>query len=134
MLAKWFKGWDSYATLPLRLVLGIGLLVHGFLKFTATQGISAFGGWLGNLGVPIPAAFGVLVGLIELVGGAFILFGFLTRYSAALASLVMIGAVLLVHIKNGGYELPLVYLAGLIALMFTGGGSLSVDKALNWDF
>ena len=84
---------------------------------------------------PAPAVTSVLVAVVELLGGAALIFGFLTRWAAALNGFDMIVAILLVHLKNGwfnptGVEFPLTLLAACIVLAIHGPGAASVDGAL----
>jgi len=129
-----------WAALPVRLVLGIIFVAHGAQKVF---------GWFGGPGwsatidgfaqMGLPAAVTVLVMLVELLGGLFLILGFLTRLDALGIAAVMIGAIVTVHGKNGffmngaggpgiEYCLALVGLCG--ALLIMGGGPISVDEAL----
>jgi putative oxidoreductase len=87
------------------------------------------------MGVPVPAVTSVLVSLVELLGGAALIAGFLTRWAAVLTGIDMCVALLLVHIKNGffnpmGVEFPLTLLAACVVLAVVGPGAASVDGAM----
>lgn len=136
MLGNWFKHAGKYAPIPLRIVLGIAFILHGLGKFGASPGLENFGKMLAGVGVPAAAVVAFIVASIELVGGIFLLAGFLTRYAALLIGLVMVFAIVLVK-RNmgfiGGYELDLAFLAGAISLLMTGGGSISIDGLFKKD-
>jgi putative oxidoreductase len=81
-----------------------------------------------------------LVGVVEFGGGLLLLPGLLTRWAAAALAIEMAVAAYLVHLKNGfflnwtvapgvghGVEMNLVLVGGLICLLFTGAGALSID-------
>ena len=63
--------------------------------------------------------------------------GFLTRVGAFFIACVMLTAIAGVHWPNGlfganrGYEYPMRLLAIALALLISGGGQASVDKALS---
>jgi putative oxidoreductase len=74
--------------------------------------------------------------LSELVGGLLVGLGFLTRVGAFFIACVMLTAIVGVHLPGGffasnrGYEYPLVLLAMALALLISGAGQASVDRAL----
>jgi putative oxidoreductase len=96
-------------------------------------------GWFGGLGAaPFaashhwPVAVGYLVGLAEMGGAAAIASGILFRVGAASIASVMVGAIFLVHLRNGfdvsngGVEYALTQLLIVGALLFTGPGRYSL--------
>ncbi len=81
-----------------------------------------------------------LVGVVEFGGGLLLIPGLLTRWAAAALAIEMAVAAYKVHLRNGfflnwsvasgvghGVEMNLVLIGGLICLLFTGAGALSVD-------
>lgn len=123
-----------------RLLVGVVMLVHGWQKLVDMTPAGFGEGMLGGLGVPAPVAFGWVVTLIELVGGALLIAGLFTRVAALLNAAVLVGALLLVKIDIGliapmgaempGAELEFGLLAGLLAVALLGPGKPSVDHAL----
>ena len=123
-----------------RLALGIIFVVSGVGKVFGVgpkaSGIEAFAGTLAQLGIPLPTAAAWGVGLLELVGGAFLLIGLLTRVVAALLAVDMAVATVLVHlpngfvVSNGGYEYTLVLTLSAVGLALSGPGVISVKRAL----
>ena len=133
------------APLLLRAVVGYGLVMHGYAKLA--RGPDTFAVVLHTLGVPWPGVLAWLTTSVELAGGLAVLAGaFLPLVSIPLA-VVLLTALLTVHRPYGffsvkllavtstgttfgpvGYEIVLLYLAGLGALAFGGAGPLSVDR------
>ena len=129
----------DYGPLPLRLMLGAGLVFHGWPKLFTVSGHEGFTGTLDRLGVPYPdiAAWGL--GGFEVIGGFLLIVGALVGLVSLIGIFEMLGAIFLVHLPhgfsamNGGYEVPLLYLAGFLALLITGAGALSVSRAIGVD-
>ena len=99
-------------------------------------GVNGVTGMFANLGIPLPHVFAIIVIAVELVGGAMLIIGLGTRWSALLNSVDMVVAILLVHVKNGffspkGIEHPLSLLAATLCLLLAGGGAGSVDEVIN---
>jgi putative oxidoreductase len=125
---------QSWAIAVLRVVVGTVFLAHGIQK-VFTYGVHGVAGGFASMGIPAPALTSVIVAVVELVGGALLILGFLTRWAAALNGFDMVVAILVVHLKNGfyapkGIEFPLTLLAACIALAIVGPGWPSVDAAL----
>jgi putative oxidoreductase len=136
-LARW-------APLPLRLIVGYGFIAHGYAKLM--RGPDTFATVLHTLGVPLPHLFAWLTTLVETVGGGAIVAGAFVPLAAAPMAIVLVTALLTIHLPYGffsvklvevsasgtrfgpvGYEVILLYLAGLAALVAGGAGPLSVD-------
>ena len=123
-----------YMPLAVRLALGFLLIAHGIDKFDTGLGNvgDAFDGW----GVPLPDISATFTAIFEVVGGIALIIGVGTRYVALGMIGILIGAMVFVKFEMGvlgGYELDLVYIAGLLSLVATGGGVLSADAALGWE-
>jgi putative oxidoreductase len=136
------QGW---AVLPLRLMVGFGFAAHGYAKLS--RGPAAFGTILNAIGVPAPALMAWITSLLEFFGGVSIMIGaFIIPVSVPLV-IVMLTAMFTVHLQNGfstiklkavtsagaefgapGYEMNLLYIAGLVTLAFSGPGPASVDQ------
>ena len=118
----------DFAPLPLRVIAGVGFMIHGLpkiLEIGKTQGSFM------NMGLPQDLA--ILIGLLEFIGGLAILLGVFTRIAAGLFAIQMIGAIILVKLSKGfidGFELDLLYLAIMVNLLITGPGFLSIEKNL----
>ena len=135
------------APLPLRLILGIGFVYHGFPKLFSAEGHQMFLGMLQGIGVPAPELTAWLIGVLELAGGVALIAGALVTVTSTLLIANMLVAVFTVHLANGfnfinivgmsdggpqfgmpGFEVPLLYIAGLAALAVKGPSFLSVDQ------
>ncbi len=136
-----------WAAIPLRLIVGVGFMEHGFAKLS--RGPDAFAVILGAIGVPTPHLLAWLTILTELIGGLAVLLGaFVSLVSLPLAALLFV-AIFSVHLPYGfssiklisvtagraqfgppGYEVDLLYLACLAALVLAGSGPLALDDYL----
>jgi putative oxidoreductase len=136
-----------WAPLPLRLIVGLGFMQHGFAKLA--RGHDAFATILHALGVPAPHFIALLTILIEILGGLAVILGaFVTLVSLPMAALLLV-AIFTVHLPYGfssikliavtpagaqfgpvGYECNLLYLACLAALALGGSGPLAIDAVI----
>ena len=138
------KSMTKLAPLPLRLILGFGFVYHGFPKLFSAEGHEMFVGMLQNIGVPAAGLMSWVVGAVEVGGGIALIAGAFVSIATALLIVNMLVAILTVHLPMGfnfmnvtgmtdgapqfgmpGYETPLLYLAGLVALLLMGAGDLS---------
>jgi putative oxidoreductase len=134
---------DDITPTILRVALGGVVLAHGLQKvfgWFGGYGIQGTMGFFGSLGMP--PALGALVIISDFLGSLALIAGLATRFSAAAAGLVMLGAVALVHAPNGffmnwagaphgeGYEFHVLALAMAASLVVTGGGRASLDRWL----
>ena len=129
---------DSWGLLGLRLVTGAVFIAHGLPKFGigGGNGLEGLAGWLGGMGVPLPMLSAVLVASSEVIGGAMLIIGFMTRFAAATQVIAMLVAVLMVHWSNGftgegGYQWALLLAAAAFALMMDGAGRYSIDGKMS---
>ena len=111
--------------LPIRILAGIAFIIAGLPKF---ENIAGTQGFFGSVGLPPELA--IPIGLLEVIGGIFLLIGVVTRIAAALFIIEMIGVIVLVKISKGfveGYELELLLIAIGISLLLTGPGRISIE-------
>jgi putative oxidoreductase len=116
-----------FGPLPIRILTGILFILHGLPKFEDVTSTQDFFGSVG-----IPPELVVPIGLLEVIGGIFLLVGVVTRITAALFIIEMISATLIVKLSKGfvgGYELELLLVAIGISLLLTGPGRISIE----WD-
>ncbi len=125
------------ALLIVRLIIGLGLAAHGAQKlfgWFGGYGIVGTGGWFESIGFKPGKFFAVVAGVGEFAGGLLVALGLLGALGPALVLAVMLVAILTVHIRNGffttgnGWEMPALYIAGAIALPFTGFGAYALDR------
>jgi len=116
------------APLFLRLGLGVIFLYHGFSK------VFGEGANLGSSWNPhgMAAIVQVLVAWGEFLCGGAILLGFMTEVAALGIIVIMVGAIIMVHGKNGfsmmnhGFEYNYALIAMCLALIGTGPGSFKI--------
>ena len=127
-LTKWLSQYSDWALVPLRIVVGLVFLFHGWGKlFGAMPGLEAWTGMLAGMGVPAAGLMAWVVGLIELLGGAALILGIGVELAGVLLAVVMLVAVVMVHGKDGfflpgGYEYALTLLGASLTLALTGAG------------
>jgi len=140
MIRKYLRTSPTWATLPLRIVLGSVMFVHGAQKVMGIWGGIGFNAWISG-SAPFsfmrPAALWLAVAAFsEFCGGILILLGLLTRPAAFLVACTMLTAVAGVHwehgflIKHNGYEFAGTLLGIAISLVILGGGNGSLDQRL----
>src|ERR1700746_47320 len=133
-----------WAPIPLRLIVGYGFMEHGFAKLS--KGVDSFAAILQAMGVPDPHFMARLTIHTELLAGFAVVRGaFVAIVSLPMAAVLLV-AMLTVHLPYGfssikllsvtagraqfgppGYELDLLYLACLAALVFGGSGPMAID-------
>lgn len=117
------------ATLFLRLFIGAILFTQAITK---SQQYPFLEGEYPSIGGLSAAEVVSLVGVVEVVAGVMITVGFLTRLTAAVMAVVMLGAALLFfpHQSFDEGELKVVYAGIYITLLISGGGRYSLDATL----
>jgi putative oxidoreductase len=137
----------KHALIPLRLMIGFGFLAHGWAKWN--RGPAKFGILLERLGLPMPALLAWVGTFTEIVGGVALLVGIAVVLAWIPLAVMMLVAMFTIHIHYGfsavntigltaagpvlgppGYEINLLYLAGLFALGVSGPTSFSIDAWL----
>jgi putative oxidoreductase len=139
--------WRPWATVPLRLIIGYGFMAHGWAKLS--RGPAGFAKLLVHIGAPLPELTAWVSTLIELLGGLAILAGAFVAAVSIPLIVMMLVAMFTVHLRYGfsaintialtadgpqfgppGFEVNLLYIAGLLALILAGAGRFSIDRML----
>lgn len=119
----------------LRVVVGFLFAAHGWQKFNEWT-IAGTQASFGKMGIPFADIVAPVVAALELGGGIALILGLFARPIAALLTLDMLGALVMVHLSagvfvaNGGYELVLILAAAALAIALAGPGKASADRAL----
>lgn len=141
------KNYRQLAPLFLRLAIGFGFMAHGWAKLS--RGPEAFAKLLTVLHVPAPHLMAWISTMVELLGGCTLFTGTLVSLTAVPLICTMLVAMFTIHIHYGysavktiglspqgplfgppGYEINLLYVAGLISLILTGAGRFSIDALI----
>jgi putative oxidoreductase len=123
-------GSRASAALLVRLGAGTVFVLFGIGKFTShSSEVDSFSAY----GLPSPDDFVYAIGGLELLGGALLIVGFLTRPAALILAGDMIGAIIVSGIGRGemiSLTLAPALLAGTLFLVYTGPGWRSLDHYL----
>jgi putative oxidoreductase len=124
----------AWGLLPLRLVVGIVFIAHGWLKYSAF-GIEGTTKFMGGLGIPMPGVAAVCIITLEMVGGLALILGGATRLFAPLLAMDMLGAIFFAKrhaglIGQNGWELEITLCAACVTLAIVGAGGASIDAAI----
>jgi putative oxidoreductase len=139
--------WGQWAPLPLRLIIGFGFVAHGWAKLS--RGPAGFAKLLAQIGAPLPEATAWVSTFIEMLGGLAIFVGAFVEIVSVPLVVMMLVAIFTVHLRYGfssintigltedgpkfgppGYEVNLLYIAGLFSLILGGAGAFSIDGLL----
>ncbi|TPI68410.1 DoxX family protein [Mesorhizobium sp. B3-1-3] len=113
-----------------RILLAAIFLLSGFGKLTAISGTA---GYFGAMGLPVPTATAVVVGLIELLGGLAVLLGFQTRIAAWVLAIFTIATALVAHTGWADQNQMIHFMknlaitGGFLLLASSGAGAYSID-------
>ncbi len=146
-LRSWSAASNGWPLLPLRLAIGYGFAAHGYAKLA--RGPASFAAILAAIGVPLPEPMAWLTSLVELVGGVSLMLGTAVSFVSPPLAIVMLTAMFGVHFRYGfssirlkafgpsgamfgpvGYEINLLYVAGLVALALGASTPFSVERWL----
>jgi len=115
---------NDIVIMGLRSVVGTIFIVHGIPKFNP-----GFTNFLTNNGIPVEMQ--IPIALAELVPGILLIIGILSRWSASLLSIDMLGAIFIIKgaqnlTGNGGVEIDLILLVSSLVIMIVGPGRISL--------
>jgi putative oxidoreductase len=117
---------SDWAFLVLRIALGVAMIYHGFPKL---KNLKATGEAFSGMGFKPGNFWALIVGVLEGVGGVFLVIGLLTQVISLLLAVEFL--VILLKLKKFGnikeYEFDLVIFASLLVLVTVGGGVASID-------
>lgn len=120
--------------LLIRLTVGLVFVYTGWGKLHSLEQVTQY---FESLRIPAPGFHAVLVGSIELVGGALLMLGLATRIVAALLigtmAVALYTAILpdLHGVRDLAASIEFTYLAVFAWLLFAGAGRASVDQLIS---
>ena len=115
-------------------------IFHGWAKLVGAYSYFSSGqNWpfiqgVAKLGFPYPQYFATGTALAEGIFSILLVIGLLTRFSAAVVTFSFLVAVYSHVIGGRIIELPALYLASAIALLFLGAGNISIDALIQKRF
>lgn len=120
---------DQWASLALRIPVGIILVAHGAQKLFAWfggYGLKGTAQFMASQGLEPGYLMALLAGSAEFFGGIALILGLLVRPAAAVSAFTMLVAGIVVHsssglfLSNGGFEFALALFSITLALVFFG--------------
>jgi len=124
------------ATILIRLIVGLVFTTEGLQKFLYPDMLGV--GRFIKLGIPAPGFMAAFVGVVEIVFGALIVIGLMTRRATIPLAVDMIVAIITtkmpIFVSKGFWiaiyasQLDFVMLLGLIFLFIEGPGSCSIEE------
>ena len=135
---------EDWGALIARIFLGVVILAHGLQKLLGMfggYGFTATVEYFSSTG--IPSVIGVLIILAESFGMLFLLFGLISRISAAAMAVIMLGAIFMAHAQFGffmnwfgsqsgeGFEYHLLAIGLSLVVLVRGGGKWALDSAIS---
>lgn len=137
-MSKIIRTDNSRTTILIRLMVGVVFLSEGIQKFlfAASRGAGRFE----KIGLPEPEFLGYFVGSFEVVCGALLIFGLITRLAAIPLIIIMLVAIYttkteifategfwsMMHASRTDWAM----LLGSIFLLLRGGGKWSADNSI----
>lgn len=141
------SGFVRWSPLPLRLIVGYGFMEHGFAKLA--RGPDAFASILQAIGVPAAQFMAWSTIVVEILGGVAVILGVFVSLASLPMAAVLLTAMFTVHLPYGfssikikavtaagaqfgppGYEVDLLYLACLAALVLSGPGPFTISDLI----
>ncbi len=124
-----------------RLVAGAFLVPHGLWKlFGITGSQQEMIAFFHAIGLEPAVPLMIAVGVVEVVGGACVAVGFLTRPAALAAAITTGTAAFYVHlplgfyVEGGGVEFSALWVVLLLMIAVRGGGRISIDALIGREF
>ena len=134
------RNWMQLPQIFLRVGIGAALLWHSAPMALTAMGHKNFAYMLGEVGLPFPDLGAWGVALLELAGGLALILGFQVTLASIVVSFEILTRIITIYLLGRGfpaplpgqpalpgYELNLMYIAGMFALVIAGAGYYSFD-------
>jgi putative oxidoreductase len=127
-MSKWLNSLQPFGALLMRLALGFSMTVYGYEKVVPHGALHHFAHYVVSLGLPY--WLGYVSAFTELIGGALLIFGLLTRFVAVMTAINMLVALFFAGIQAGFaiYSNIVALIALALMLVFYGAGALALDR------
>ncbi len=140
-LARLYRPLEPWSYAVLRLAAGAIMMPHGAQKLFGGAAVAG-GKYLAPWGLPATPEWAMGLGILELVGGAMLVLGLLTRPVALLFAIELFVVTFVVPqtlgwawvIKGATEHYPLTLLVLFLAVFFRGGGHYSLDRLIGKEF
>jgi putative oxidoreductase len=146
-LAVLYAALSPWVEAAMRVIVGLCLIPHGlrvgFGKFQNTgmpySTLKLFIGVLDRNGYRPGGLWGPVIIATELVGGPLLALGLLTR-PVSVPIFILLAMSIVEHKKDGwfwnttGVEYPLIWTAASAYFLVNGGGKISLDHLIGWEF
>ena len=146
-LGPLYRALAPFAEALLRAAVGLALIPHGlrlFYGFFPGTGVNigSFGKFaeiLDRTGYRPGRYWAIPVFITEFVAGPLMAAGLFTRPAAVAVTILMFLSIV-DHIKDGyfwntrGIEYPTMWTLGALYFVFHGGGAISLDRLIGWEF
>ncbi|MEP1094876.1 MAG: DoxX family protein [Cyclobacteriaceae bacterium] len=129
-MEKLFSKFQAYAALPIRIVVGVHLIVGTQDNVFSWDRMLEFEGFLAAQGMPFPLFSAILSVYAQFISGALFFIGWKVRWAAATMMINFMVAIVLVHLDDTytGTFPAIFMLAGSTFLLLNGGGKWSLDE------
>jgi putative oxidoreductase len=136
-MKKYLDPYQPWGLLAGRILLAYIFILSGFGKMFSFAGTA---GYMASKGMPMPEFFLVCAILIEFVGGLTLAVGWKARWGALALAVFLVPTTLIFHaywtypeaqasMQQIQFNKNLAILGGMLCVLFTGPGRLSLDKA-----
>lgn len=140
-MTRWLNGMQPWGIFLVRIALGVAMMYHGWPKVIPAGGpfhhhptaaIDHYAHFVASLG--LPPWLGYVSALTEFVGGALLILGLFTRFSALLVAINMAFAIIFVDVHHGyvASEYSIALLSMAILLVLTGAGAVALDRKIGF--
>lgn len=140
-LARLYAALEEPAYALMRLTAGAFLVPHGLWKlFGITGSREGMIEFFSSIGLEPAVLLVTAVGLVEVIGGACIAVGLLTRPAAVAATITTATAAIYFHlplgfyVEPGGVEFSALWAIVLLYIAVRGGGAISIDRLIGREF